>query len=443
MKYSHRSLIWLCFFSIFFIIRKCAAQDTLLNLALMDTAYSEKLEVEYETANKLFLESLKKETAEKKLYNYYERRYKAFFKGVREDIESGQMLNFPAISDKVEGVLSQIKKANQLTKNIQVVLLRNNESNAFTIGDNTIFLNIGLFYYLENESQLAAILSHETAHLVLEHTLKALRQSYEDKGQEEEKLKSLRSVQIGRADKAFDYIRSSIYKNENEMRLHEMEADSLGFIFLSNTSYKPQQFIRALEIMASFDTLRPSGVKTETYRQLFDLPEQKFKESWLALEDFSTYNYSAYNEKLNKDSVLSHPKSEDRIKHLQKIFPVLSVKSDVVSDKDFSNLTKWIKRQEAPNLFFNEQYGDVVYLSMLHLQNDTADEYYKEWLGKAFLKIAEARKNYRLNKYLERINPQQQTKSYRQFLSFMWNLKLEELNTIAQYYSTDNLSVSY
>jgi hypothetical protein len=50
----------------------------------------------------------------------------------------------------------------------------------------------------------------------------------------------------------------------------------------------------------------------------------------------------------------------------------------------------------------------------------------------------QARKEYKLNRYLDAIDPKEHSESYIQFLSFMWNLELEEINQIATHYSTKN-----
>ena len=59
---------------------------------------------------------------------------------------------------------------------------------------------------------------------------------------------------------------------------------------------------------------------------------------------------------------------------------------------------------------------------------------HKKLLGEGFKKIYQARKEYKLNRYLDRIDPKNQSESYIQFLSFMWNLSLEEIKNIADFY---------
>jgi hypothetical protein len=71
---------------------------------------------------------------------------------------------------------------------------------------------------------------------------------------------------------------------------------------------------------------------------------------------------------------------------------------------------------------------------LLNLQNNEEEAHHKLWLGKIFQKVWDARKNYTLNRYLDRIDPKNHSESYQQFLSFMWNLKLEELKNIADFY---------
>lgn len=77
---------------------------------------------------------------------------------------------------------------------------------------------------------------------------------------------------------------------------------------------------------------------------------------------------------------------------------------------------------------------------MQFLQDKENEEYYKMWLGKLFDKIYEARKNYNLNRYLDRVEPKKQSKSYQQFLNFMWNLSMDDIKNIADYYNKKGTS---
>ncbi|HBK82375.1 MAG TPA: peptidase M48, partial [Flavobacterium sp.] len=89
------------------------------------------------------------------------------------------------------------------------------------------------------------------------------------------------------------------------------------------------------------------------------------------------------------------------------------------------------------NLTDMENYGYAIYVCLLNIQNQIEVEHHKYWLGKNFELVHEARKNYSLNRYLDRINPKNQSESYQQFLNFMWNLNLNEFSKIATYYKKE------
>ena len=81
--------------------------------------------------------------------------------------------------------------------------------------------------------------------------------------------------------------------------------------------------MNALKKLQQFDTISPRQLKVETYKKYFTLPQQEFKEKWLNKEDFSLYNYNHFKEKLDKDSLSSHPEVALRIENLRQLFPSL------------------------------------------------------------------------------------------------------------------------
>ena len=94
-------------------------------------------------------------------------------------------------------------------------------------------------------------------------------------------------------------------------------------------------------------------------------------------------------------------------------------------------------QSKVENLFYLNEYGLSVYLILYRLQHDIDVDYCKAWLGINFKALYEAKKNYQLNRYLDRVVPKEQSESYQQFLNFMWNLKLSELKEISEYYALD------
>ena len=161
-------------------------------------------------------------------------------------------------------------------------------------------------------------------------------------------------------------------------------------------------------------------------------------EMWYILQaDENAELITGFNQKLNKDSLKSHPEVTLRINNLKKIFPELKVEvADEKASESYAVLEKIAGTEALPNFYHSEDYGVGIYTSLQFLQDGEEEKYYKSWLGKCFSKIYEARKNYKLNRYLDRVDPKNQSESYQQFLNFMWNLSLDEIKNIADYYQT-------
>lgn len=362
--------------------------------------------------------------------------YKDFEKDFAEKVKDKDFVFNSVFDEKVKGLINGLRKNNnQIPQNLKILIGKDNTPNAYCFADGTFVINMGLFNWLNNDDQLAAVIAHELGHKISEHTLKAFINLIDQNQTDKLVVQSIKSNKENRNKQAFDILKNRVYKNGIENRTQEMQADSLGYVLFRNSDFKKSEFINALQILKDFDTISPRKLKMETYKKYFSLPNQAFNEKWLKKEDFSLYNYNHYKEKLNKDSLSTHPEMMLRIDMLKKKFPELQ--SPVPTEKPSPNfvlLEKIARMEILPNYYHSEDYSLGIYASLQFLQDTEEEAYYKSWLGKCFSKIYEARKNYTLNRYLDRLEPKDQSESYQQFLSFMWNLSLDEIKNIAEYY---------
>lgn len=343
----------------------------------------------------------------------------------------------------IKSLVERLRKNNpKVPRDLKILIAKDNTPNAYCLADGTFVINMGLYNWMDNEAQLAGVISHELGHKIEEHTLKSVLNIVEQNKIDKSTVQNIKETtdrrSQGRNEKAFDILKNRIYKKSIEKRQLEMQADSLGYVIFKNSDFKKSEFVNGLQKIQTFDTISPRELKIETYKKLFDLPKQAFKEKWMKKEDFSLYNYNFYKEKLNKDSVASHPEMVHRIERLKKVFPELNTSADTEKPSDaYLALKKMARMEILPNYFHSEDYGLGIYVAMQFLQDGEEEKYYKDWLGKCFSKIYEARKNYNLNRYLDRIEPKNQSESYQQFLNFMWNLSLDEIKNISDYYQTN------
>lgn len=420
----------------------------LLSLRLLSQTYTpidtanfsmrEEASKNYLIFSKQFSENIKNQ------YRGSERTYigKAFAnlqKDFNEDILRGEYIFDERFNRMIDGIVEELKLKNpSITSCLRFFVSKDLTLNAASLGDSTFVINIGTFAYLDNEDELAAIISHEIGHLLLNHTTLILQRNYQiEKIDSKKQLSEATSEKYNRGEKAFTRLIRILYTESGLRRLQEKEADSIGYVLFRNTNYQHSEYINAFNLLSKYDSITIDGLGVETIREIFNLPGLPFNEDWLKTEDFSTYDYSKYIERINSDSLKSHPELEERMTHLKLNFPELNKRTESIKpSSEFIELQKLSKMEQPPCLYYQEAYGEGIYLCLSELQKDTSDMYYRKWLGVFFQKIYEARKAYTLNRYLDRVQPREQSKSYKQFLNFMWNLNLNDLKVISDFYNS-------
>lgn len=364
--------------------------------------------------------------------------YKDLDKDFEKQVKNKDFVFNSVFEGKVKSLIARLKKNNpQIPQDLTILIAKDNTPNAYCFADGVFVINMGLFNWLDNDDQLGAVISHELGHKISEHSLKTFLQMIDQDQLDKITLLDIKATKENRNERAFNIMKNRIYRKGAERRKDEMQADSLGYAIFKNSDFKKGEFINTLKRLQDYDTISPRELKVETYKKYFDLPKQGFKDKWLKKEDFSLYNYNNFKEKLNKDSLASHPEVVLRIEKLRKIFPELKNDADAEkASESYAALEKIARMEMLPNLFHSEDYGVGIYTCLQFLQDNEEEKYYQDWLGKCFVKIYEGRKNYNLNRYLDRVDPKNQSESYQQFLNFMWNLSLDEIKNIADYYQT-------
>lgn len=371
------------------------------------------------------------------------RIYKEFGADFEKQVKNKDFIFKSEFDVSIKSLIARLRKNNtKVPQDLKILIARDNTPNAYCLADGTFVINMGLYNWLANEEQIAAVISHELGHKIDGHSFKAFLAIIEQNEVDKITLENIKTTTAAKSQslnqKAFDIFKNRVYKKGAERRLHEMQADSLGYTIFKSGDFKKGDFVNALQRLQDFDTISPKQLNIETYKKFFDLPKQAFNDKWMKKEDFSLYNYNFYKEKLSKDSLASHPEMDKRIERLKKIFPELKVAVEPGTPSEaYLALKKTARMEILPNYFHSEDYGLGIYTCLQFLQDGEEEQYYKGWLGKCFAKIYEARKNYNLNRYLDRVEPKGQSESYQQFLNFMWNLSLDEVKNIADYYQTN------
>jgi Zn-dependent protease with chaperone function len=268
---------------------------------------------------------------------------------------SGQVLFGDEVSEYLGQVADEIlKNDSHLRSQLRFYAVKSNLVNAFATDQGMIFVTLGLISQLENEAQLAFVLSHEIAHYTEHHTIssyvnqKTQRRKGRFKNDEDELVRDL-----SRYSKAV-----------------ETEADSLGFIMYSQTEY-------ALEAAASsFDVLQfsylPFDERPFDFSSLENL-EFSFPES-LRLDTITAIQFDEDYD----DPGGSHPaigKRRNAINRLREKVSSPGTEFYMHSKDEFERVRRICRYEALRLLLRNQRYVEAVHISNMLSQDSPSDEY--------------------------------------------------------------------
>jgi predicted Zn-dependent protease len=148
-------------------------------------------------------------------------------------------------------------------------VLNNENINAFATPGGYIYVNRGLLVYMDNESELAAVLSHEIGHVTARHAVRQQTAAATNRT-----LSQIAYVFTGSADlaNASNTYGTSLVRGYG--RDHELEADSEGAAYLHNAGYDPNALLGVIGVLKDQEQYNrvkaeTSGKKSQSYHGLF------------------------------------------------------------------------------------------------------------------------------------------------------------------------------
>ncbi len=148
---------------------------------------------------------------------------------------SGKVLFNDPVTDYINAVAGEVLNSEPaLKEELRFYALKSNVTNAFATDQGIIFVTLGLIAQLENEAQLAYILSHEIIHYKNKHAISAHL--------ENERIVS----KNGRYKRSHD---ETIKKMSRYSKDLEFQADSLGFYLYEKSNYSLREVNSAFDVM--------------------------------------------------------------------------------------------------------------------------------------------------------------------------------------------------
>ncbi len=285
---------------------------------------------------------------------------------VDEILRSGKVLFGDTVTAYVNRVADNVLAGQpELRKKLRFYCLKSSEANAFSTNQGIIFVTLGLIAQLENEAQLAFILSHEIAHYERHHSVNKYLEN----------------------QRVFSGSTRTTYKTSDEkIRMAsayskdlELEADSLGLRRLEKTQYDCNEAVSSLFV------LQFSELPFEDFEfnpSFLENPVMKFPKD-LLLDSIRAIDLE---NDMDDDTYSSHPNIATRRKNLKKMLNGMAGYGNekfISSPTEFYTIRKLCRFEAIRIMLNNREYCPAFYDAYILLKDDTASLYLKTCIGKA------------------------------------------------------------
>ncbi|MEM7373149.1 MAG: M48 family metallopeptidase [Bacteroidota bacterium] len=360
------------------------------------------------------------------------------FDRLNERGDNGEFLYDDILEPYCQRVLDRIFLTNPSlpSQDIHLLISRSSVPNASCLGEGTIVINLGLISRLESESQLAFTLCHELAHYIQDHVndniLNRVETYYSKETQQ--RLREIRNSAYNQNAKALDLLKEFAFDSHRHSRFKESEADSLGLILFSNTSYPLAGAIQLLGILQEVDQDK-YGVQLDM-KKYFGGLGYPLKEAYFRYEPDTTFFYS--NDSFlnwDEDSMRTHPETDKRMAALARQLSSgqYDESSSPPSATPFATVSQMCDFEMILYDYSVKNFGEAMYQSLILLELYPENIFLHAMVGLCLGGLYDAKKDHRLNSVLE-LPTQLFSENYNQFLHFFNSIRLKELRELIYLY---------
>ncbi|HEY4148391.1 MAG TPA: M48 family metalloprotease [Chitinophagaceae bacterium] len=409
------------------------AQTTAFTPATEDVTLLNTLSLQYEKQHKDELELLPS-----KYKKDYQEEYAQVWKNVKEKFDKKEIYTAPAAQQYMDALVAEIVKANPVLRDhpFKCYFSRSGVPNASYIGEGIILFNMGLFYKLNNESEVAFVLCHEIGHYLLRHIDNSINRYVTAINSEEiqAQLRQIKNSEYGKREQVQKLVKGLSFDSRRHSRDHESQADSMAVELMRPTRFDPAG---ALSALALLDTIDSDSLNTAAcLQQTFNAKNYPFQKKWLAKEEGLLGGHAHLQSDQQADSLKTHPDCALRIKLLT---PQVNSGHSAASSKNvvdaakFESLKKLFRYEIIEYAYSSEEYSQSLYFTLQLVKDNPADPWLVAQMGRILNGVYTAQKAHRLSKVVDLPSPDYPA-HYNLLLQFIQNLYLDNIASISYNY---------
>jgi len=187
--------------------------------------------------------------------------------------QQNKLLADPAVVNYVSQVGEKVaaKATRQDVDYAFKVIDNSKEINAFAVPGGNVYVYSGLLTQMKTESELAAVLGHEVAHISLRHSMRTLTK--------QAGFDLLLAVVLGENAPAWQSTLGNLVGNVTFLQFSkddESDADEEGLSYMYNAGYDPQGMVDLLTLFTTLQQKEPS--KIEVFLSSHPAPKERVGE---------------------------------------------------------------------------------------------------------------------------------------------------------------------
>ena len=370
----------------------------------------------------------------KDLVEVYQQRWK----NIQEKFDKKEIYTDAAAQEYLNRVVKVIRQGNPTVAatDISCYFSRSYIPNAESIGEGIILFNMGLFQRLDNEDQVAFVLCHEMAHILLHHAENSIQQYVAAINSEEVQtaLHRIKGSEYRKHQQLEKLMKGLSFDSRRHSRDHEAEADSMAVELMRNTRFALSGAVSTLALLDTIDT--DTLNMSQCLPKLFNAPEYPFRKKWIAQDEGLLGGHAKIDEGEMADSLKTHPDCKKRIlllSGLMKAWSQPAAATFVVDSAAFTSLRNAFHYEAIEYAYLSGNYTESLFLTLELLQTNPNDEYLVAQVGRLLNGLYNAQKSHTLSKITDLPAPGYPP-NYNLLLQFIQNLYLEDLAAISHYY---------
>ena len=355
-----------------FVPSSCVPADSLLLIRNLDSRYQLALAEAPVASREIYAEALMDR-----------------HEGLLDLLRGEQFLFEPGVQVYVEAIFQEIIRANQLEPDPLILIGRSPTANALSLGNGIFIINVGLLELLSDRQELAFVFAHELAHDQLRHLYAKLdaRAALSDQlGQREFRRQMKKAIRKGRTEEVAGQLQEIVYGQRRHSRAHEVEADSLGLLFLRSTGAPAAA---AGQTLAKLKTDPFYATDSIDLRRALHVTDYPFKARWVKEEDLlfgGEFGEQESESFWDHDSLRTHPALDDRILRVDSLLD--TGPSD--GDGQPQPWVEWAARECAESYLAEGATAHALYTALKLLQRRSDDTYLHALVGRSLLATCQA-----------------------------------------------------